>query len=134
MELFRIARVGAGFVDDALDGVGVEGAQVAGVLRERAAQGNSAGASFLERGVVEVSVGLGIEHLVGEGGGLRGVLGVEADLAGFDAIENVLQAVDVHRFVHAVVHGLADDRMVRDFDRAGLILLATDELREDRRH
>ena len=71
---------------------------------------------------------------MGEGGGLRGVLGVEADLAGFDAIENVLQAVDVHRFVHAVVHGLADDRMVRDFDRAGLILLATDELREDRRH
>ena len=134
VELFRIARVGAGFVDDALDGVGVEGAQVAGVLRERAAQGNGAGASFLERGVVEVSVGLGIEHLVGEGGGLRGVLGVEADLAGFDAIENVLQAVDVHRFVHAVVHGLADDRMVRDFDRAGLILLATDELREDRRH
>src|SRR6266516_4659090 len=134
VELLRIAGVGARFVNDALDGIGVEGAQVAGVLRERAAQGNGAGASFLERGVVEVSVGLGIEHLVGEGGGLRGVLRVQADLACFNAFEDLLQAVDVHRFVHTVVDGLTHDRVVGDLDRAGLILLATDELREDRRH
>ena len=58
MELLGVARVGAGFVDDALDGVGVEGAEVAGVLGERAAEGDGAGAALLERGVVEVGVGL----------------------------------------------------------------------------
>ena len=52
----------------------------------------------------------------------------------FDAVEDVLQAVDVHRFVQAVVHGLADERVVGDLDRAGEVLLAADELREDRRH
>src|SRR6266542_518110 len=63
-----------------------------------------------------------------------GVRGVEADFAGFDAVEYVLEAVDVHRLVHAVVDGLTDYRVVGDLDRARLVLLATDELGKDRGH
>src|SRR3990172_9467984 len=71
---------------------------------------------------------------MGEGGGLGSVLRVQPDIALLDAAEDVREAVDVHRFVHAVVDGLADDRVVGDLDGAGLVLLAADELREDRRH
>src|SRR5439155_13747155 len=118
VQFFRIAGIGAGFVDDAVYGVGVEGAEVAGVLGKRAAEGDGAGASLLERGVVEVGVRLRVEHLVGEGGGLGRVLGVEADFACFYAVEDVLQTVDVHRLVHTIVDGLADDGVVRDLDGA----------------
>ena len=134
MEFFGVARIWAGFVDDALDGVRVQGTEVAGVLGERAAKGDGAGAALFERGVVEVGVGLRVQHLVGEGRGLGSVLGVQADLAGFDPVEDILEAVDVHRLVHAVIDGLADDGVVGDLDGAGLVLLAADELREDRRH
>ena len=71
---------------------------------------------------------------MGEGRGLGRVLRVEADLAGLDALEDVHEAVDVHRLVHAVVDGLADERVVGDLDGAGLVLLAADELREDGGH
>ena len=134
MQLFGVAGVGAGFVDDALDGFGVEDAEVAGVLGEGATEGDGAGAALFERGVVEVGVGLGVEHLVGEGRGLGGVFGVEADLARFDAVEDVHQPVEVHRLVEAVVHRLLDQRVVGQLDGAGDVLLAGDEAREDRRH
>ncbi len=42
------------------------------------------------------------------------------------------QAVDVHRLVQAVVDGLADERVVRDLEGSGHVLLAADLRREDR--
>jgi hypothetical protein len=134
VQFLGIARVRAGFVDDPLDGIGVQGAEIAGVFGQGAAQGDSAGAALLEGGVVEVGVGLRVEHFVSEGRRLRRVLGVEADLAGFDAVQDFLQAVDVHRFVHAVVDGLADQRVIWSLDGTGLVLLAANELRKDCRH
>ncbi len=45
--------------------------------------------------------------------------------------EHVDEAVDVHGLVQAVVHGLADERVVGDLERAGEVLLAADLRRED---
>src|SRR5207237_2897407 len=64
VQLLWDAGVGAGFIDDALDGVRIESAEVARVLGERAAAGDGAGAALLERSIVEVGVGLRVEHLM----------------------------------------------------------------------
>ena len=56
-----------------------------------------------------------------------------ADLAGLDALEDVDEAVDVHRLAQAVLDGLADERVVGHLERAGEVLLAADLRREDGR-
>ncbi len=70
---------------------------------------------------------------MGEGRRLRRVASVEADLAAIDLLHQLAQPVDVHRFVEAVVHRLAHQRMVRQVDRAGHVLLAGDLLGKDGR-
>ena len=56
---------------------------------------------------------------------------MQADFAGLDAVQHLLEAFCVDRLVQAIVHGLRDQRVVRDFQRAGQIFLAADLGGED---
>ena len=76
MQLFRVSRLRLRLVADEVDGVRIEDAEVPAVLRQRPPQDDGAGASLLQRGVVQESVGLRVDHFVGEGRGLGGVAGV----------------------------------------------------------
>ena len=70
---------------------------------------------------------------MGEGRRLGRVASVEAYLAAIDPFHQLAQPVDVHRLVEAVVHRLAHQRVVRQIDRAGHVLLAGDLLGKDGR-
>ena len=56
------------------------------------------------------------------------------DRAALQCVEHVLQAVDVHRLVQAVVDRLADEHVVGDPDRAGEVLGTGRLIGEDGRH
>ena len=51
---------------------------------------------------------------------------MQPDLAGLDAPQHVLEALDVHRLVQAVVHRLAQQHVVGHLERSGDVLLAAD--------
>ena len=129
-----IAGLGPGLLANAGDRVGAEGGEVAGGVGEGLAEGDGAGAAFLDRGVVEVGVGPPADYLVGHGGGLDGVDGMEADGAVLDAGEHVLKAVHVHGLVEAVVAGLAHEGVVGEGEGLVEVLLAADLGGEDRGH
>ena len=71
---------------------------------------------------------------MGEGRRLGGITGVEPDLAPLDALQHIAEAVDVDRLVKAVMDGLADKWMLRQFDVAGDVLLAGDQSGKDGGH
>ena len=70
----------------------VERAEVALVLRQRAAQRHGARAALLQRRVVEVGVRLAVQDLVRERRRLGRVARVQADLAALDALQHVRAA------------------------------------------
>ena len=101
------------------------------MLGQGAAGHDGAGAAFFERRVVEEAEGVDVEDALGHGRGGDGVAGVEADVAGFDAVQDVLEAFGVDGLVEAVVHGLGDQRVVGHFERSGEVFLAADLGGED---
>ena len=131
MHLLSVAGLRPGLFAHPLYRRLVQHAEVTGALGEGAAQGDGAGAALLQGRVVQVGVGLGVQHLVGEGGGLRGVAGMEADLARLDSRQHPLQPLQVHRLVQAVVHRLPHQRVVRQVYGAGDVLLAGHDAGED---
>ena len=100
------------------DGVGAEGAEVAGVVGEGAAERYGAGAALLEGGVVEEGVGHRVEQLVGEHGGLGRVFAEDLDLAVFDAAEHVQHALGVERLREAVAERFEHEGVVGGLDPA----------------
>ena len=100
------------------DGVGAEGAEVAGVVGEGAAEGDGAGAALLEGGVVEEGVGHCVEQLVGEHGGLGRVFAEDLDLAVFDAAERVQHALGVQRLREAVAERFEHEGVIGRIDPA----------------
>ena len=134
VRLLRIAGLGPGFLADAGDGVGAEGGEVAGGVGEGTAEAHGAGAALFDGGIVEVGVGAAADDLVGHGGGLDRIDGVQAHLAFFDAGEHILEAVHVHGLVEAVVAGLAHEGVVGEGEGGVEVLLAPDLGGEDGGH
>ncbi len=66
VQLVGVTGIRAGVVADAVDRGGVELAEVALALRQRAAQRDSAGAALFQRRIVEEGVRLRVQDLVGE--------------------------------------------------------------------
>ncbi len=132
VELVLVAEVGPALGANGGDGGGVELAGVVGdARRERAAQGDGAGAAFFGASLVEEGVGHGVDELVRELRGDGRVDGQAADGAGLDAAEDLVEAVDVHGFGQGVAHDLADERVVGDLDVADDGLEAGGGLGED---
>ncbi len=132
MKLVRVARSRLRFGDDARDRLRVERAQIALVRGEGPPERDGARPALLERGVVEERVRLRVQNLVRERRRLGRVAGVEADLAPLDPFEDPVEARRVHRLGQAVAHRLANERVIRDLDRARRVLLASDLRREHR--
>ena len=133
-QLVGVAELGGGLGADPLDGLGVEGAEVALVDGKAPPQLHGSGAALLEGRVVEERVGAGGQDLVGQRRGLGRVDARDLDAARLESGDDLGEALDVHGLVEAVVHRLADERVIGDLDRSGRVLLAADELREDRGH
>ena len=71
---------------------------------------------LFERGIVQEGVGLRGEDPAGEGGWLRCVNGHALDGSILEPAEQDQEAVHVHRFVQAIVDGLAHEWMVHGDD------------------
>ena len=101
-------------------------------IRGRAPQRYRPGASFLQRGVVEERIGIGVEDLVGHGRGCRGLHRHGGDLPSAKPYQRLLESIHVHGFPQAVVHGLPRQRMVRQAHGPGAVVLAHHLVGEDR--
>ena len=58
----------------------------------------------------------------------------DGNVARLDPAQQPFETLDVHRFMQAIMNGLIDERVVRDFARAGKVLRARDLVGEDRAH
>ena len=132
MELFGVPDDRPRFVGHLPDRCFVQGAHLAAAVAQGAAELNGAGAAFLEGGVVEEGVRVGVQDLVAERGRLGGVDGMRRDGPILDAGDQIAQAVEVHRLVEAVADRLVHQRMVRDPDIAAQVLGARHLIGEDR--
>ena len=108
MQLLRVAHRRRGLVAHSLDRVGVKLAQIALMLRQAAARHHRARAPLLQRRVVEEAERIDVDDPLRHRRGRHGVARVQANLAGLDAIENLLQPFGIDRLVQAVVHRLRD--------------------------
>ena len=132
VQLVRRAQVGKGLRDHLRDGLRIERAQRSRVPRiQRPAQLHRPRPALLQRRVVEVGVGRGVEDLVRERRRLRRVPRQHAHLAVAHPLEQPAQPLDVHRLGEAVAQRLPHQRMVGRVDGAGPVLLA---LRLRRKH
>ncbi len=134
MQLVGRAQVGPGLLDHRGDRLRIEAPDVVGHRGgQPAPQRDRAGPPLLERGVVEIGVGVGVQDLVGEHGGLRRLARHPPDLAGVDRGEAGAQAVDVHRLGQAVAQGLAHQRVVGHLDRPRPHVVLAGELGREHR-
>ena len=134
VQLVGIGGLGPGLGSHPRDRLGIEPAEVGGVLgREPAPAHHRLGAALLQRRIVEIGIGPRRQHLERQRRGLGQVARDDADVARLDAREQPLEAVDVHRLVEAVGDGLADQRMVRDLALADEVLGAGDLVGKHRR-
>jgi hypothetical protein len=103
------------------------------VAANRASQLHRARAPFFERSIVEKRIRIRVQNLVTERRRLRRVDRDRADLAGFEAAQHTEQAVEIHRFMQAVVDRFAHQHVIGDANRSGEILGARGLVRKDRR-
>ena len=135
MQLVRATGAGATSARTFSRGGGVKARQVAGLDGQAPAQLDLAGTPLLQGGVVEVRVRLPVDDLMREHRRLHRVDEMGPDGAGMQAGDEVLEPVDVHGLVEAIVEHLAHDHVVGQLDRAGRrVLLARGQGGEDRRH
>ena len=134
MHLVGVARRGPDLRGDLCDRCRIERpdpARVGG--RERAPDRDGPRATLLERRVVEVRPGAGVEELVRERRGLRRVHRHEPDVAVGDPLEHGAERARVHRLAQAVTERLVHERVIGHGDRpAGRVVLAGDLRREHR--
>ena len=134
VQLVGVRGIGPGFGAHPRDRLGIEPAEVGGVLRrEPAPAHHRLGPALLQRRVVEIGVGPGRQHLEGQRRRLGQIARDDADGAGLEPRQQPLQTFDVHRVVQAVGDGLADQRMVGDLALADQVLGAGELVGEDRR-
>ena len=125
VQFVGVANTGPGFGRNFGDHLRIEPRQVAHFLAaDRAARGHGPGAALFERGRIQKGVRVGAQEFVAERRGLAGVAADEFDAAGLPVGEQGQEAVDVHRLVLAVVHRLADERVVGDRDVARVVFQA----------
>ena len=134
MQLLGVARSRRRLRPDLRDRVGVEMRQVVLLERDAAPELHGSRASLLEGCVVEESEGLAVQDLMREQRRLDCLDEMSADLTGAEALEQLSQALEVECLGHAVMHGLAHDRVVRDLNRPSRVLLAGGQSGEDSRH
>ena len=91
-----------------------------------------AGASLLERRIVQEGIGLGVQDLLGERRGLGQITGDDPRLAARDLPEQAFQPLDIHGLAEAVAQGLLDQGVVRDLAPAGHVLETGGLIREHR--
>ena len=128
-----LVGLGPSLAAHARDRLGVEPAEVGGVLRVEPAPGHHRlGAALLERRIVEIGVGPRRQDLERERRRLGQVARDDPDRAGLRCRAAAARAVDVHRLVQAVGDRLADQRMVGDLALADEVLGAGDLVGEDR--
>jgi hypothetical protein len=131
VQLVRILDLGPGLVPDPLDSGGIQSAEIVGGRWLESAPGvHGLRPALLCWGVVQKRVWSGVQNLMGERGGLRQIAGHQSDLARMDAVENALQSIHVHDFVHTVIDGLAHQRMIGYLPVAGNVLQACRGIRK----
>jgi hypothetical protein len=134
VQFVGIGRVWPCFAAHPHNRLGVEPADLPGVFRREPAPAHDRlGAPFLERRVVEVSVGPGRQHFESERGRLGQVAGDDFDLAGFQPLQKPLEAVCIHRLAKAILDRLPNQRVVRDLTLADQVFGAGDLVGEYRR-
>ena len=133
MQLVGIASLWPGFFAHLADRLRVEAAEVGGGRRiHPAPRHDGLRSAFFDRGVVQVRIRTSGEDVERERGGLGQVAGRDRDGAARERAEHSFEAVDVHRFVQAIVDRLAHQRMVGDFAVADKVFAARDLIRKDR--
>ena len=98
------------------DGGGIQSAHAIGQIGQRAAHLDGARPALLERSIIEVRVRIGVQDFVRERRCFRSLDGNGADRAFRDAIQQALEAVQVHGFVQAIGDRLVDQRMIGNAD------------------
>ena len=113
VQLVGVAGFGPHLVAHLPNRLGVELAQVgrAGGIHPAPRQ-HGLGAALLERRVVEEGIGPRGEDFERERRGFGEVAGRHFDGAAFQAREQGFEAVDIHRFVQAIIDRLPHQRMV----------------------
>ena len=132
MQLFRIARDGKRLGSDFGNRRRVERADAAGVGPDGAAHLHCARPPLFQRRIVEIGVRIRIENLVRERRRLGCVDRHGFQRPGADVLDELLQAVEIHRLVQAVLDRLVDERMVGNADVADDVFLAGGLVRKDR--
>ena len=124
VKLVRVANRGPGLGADLPNGVGIQIAEVAGLLGQDVAPGpDGAGPPFLQGRVVQKGIRVGIEDLVAEGRRFPRIHGRGTNVPALDSRQDLFQALDVRGLGEAVVKGLLDQRMIGNGDIALDILL-----------
>ena len=134
VKLVGIPGLGSHLVANPRDGGGIEPAEIPDALGQAAAQGHGAAAALLEGRIVQKGVGPPVQDLMGEWRRLGGVPEVHPHLSRLHGRKKRAQAIQIHRLVETVVKGLANQRVIRDLDGSGRVLLAGGEPRKQRRH
>ena len=115
------------------DRVGAQNSGAIDVAADGPAQLHRARAPFFERRVVEKRVRVRIQNLVTERRRLGRIDRDRTDFAGFETLQNADQAVEIHRFVQAVIDRLAHQHVIGNTNRPGEILGARGLIRKERR-
>jgi len=132
VQFVGVSHGGLGLGTDLGDGLGIEACEIGqGIQFEGAAGSDGAGTPLFERGAVQKGIGVGVENLVAEGGGLARIAGDKLHFAGFDSLEQLEPARPVHRLMEAVVYGLAHQGVVGDGDVSHHVLQASRLCRKD---
>ncbi len=135
VHLVRRIGLGPGFGTNAVDGSRVEAAQaLRGRIVEPAPRDDGLRTALLQRRVVQIRIRSRGQDFERERGRHRQVARYDLDRARFDLAQHALEALDVHRFVKAIVDGLIDQRMIGNFARTDEIFRACDLVGKHGRH
>src|SRR5688572_11134271 len=135
MQFVSILWLRPGLRTNPRNGCGVELAEIGSFLRIQPAPAvNGLGSPLLQRGVVEESVWSSREYFSRQRRRLDTVAGYKHLLVALHGSQQMLQAIDIHRFFQTVAQRLLNQRVVRDLALAAQILSAGQLVREDSRN
>jgi hypothetical protein len=135
MQLVGVANRGPRFGGDLRNSLRIERANALCHVRiECPPQLHSSGATLLERGVVEIRIGIRIQNLVGERRRLGCVDCDRANRPAIDSGDQRFKTIQIHRFVKTVGDCLGNQRMIGNADFTGEIFRTRRLIRKHRRH
>jgi len=113
VQFIGIADHGPGFAAHFVDGSRIECADFAGLHSERPPHLNGSSPAFLQRRIIEICIRVRVQNFVRERRWLRRIHRNGAHAAASDRIQQMLQSIQVHRFMETIPNRFIDERVIR---------------------